>query len=327
MTRNSFRHSPNWEYKHAKKRWQNLLAIVITALLLFAVFSGLFKGFKFGNILGQSSWDGNSPLAVAVNSSPSSILVFQPFSKKLALITLGDNLNYATGESSQPVKTISSIFAGNNPSQVVNRISKITGSPIENYLIFPKTQKADRQGLETQFKNFASFLTPLEIIAEGSGSGVKTNLTRKDLFSLWWQVKSIPLDRLELVNTEAFQEDIILANNQKVLGVDDVSLHQLLTTYLTSRTLLEDKKRIIIRNASGVGAAGKMTEDMVESVGGGVEKVESVDPTDKSFIAGGKSKTSVYLAKIFNCDITSVPDLDKDSIILTIGQDFARKYF
>lgn len=327
------RYSSRWKKQENGNKRQNLLAAFITIVLILALIWGVAKGISFGKLLGSSTWDGTSSISAVLNTDPPSILVYQSYPKHLVLLTLDEGANFATGSVSGPVRTIGSVFEGTSGIEMKTTVSKIAHAPISNYVLLSNSIKMDKIGFSNQFKQFASITSPFKILISGAflrmrgNQAANTDFTRKDLFRLWWQVKSMRVDDVEVITTGNLHEEIVLLGGKTVLGIDDVSFNALLAKYLENRNILEDKEKIVVVNGSGVVGAGKLAADFVSAVGGSVDKVETGESTrQKTTIVAQKSYTSNYLAKLFECDITNVPNMQKDQIEIILGRDFAQKY-
>lgn len=327
--RSVMRHgSYSWRRRQVQKKWQNLVSIFITVVLLLALFNGLARGLTLADYLGSSSWSSSSSLAVAAASSPGAVLIYQNDPGRLMLLTFKGNVYWATGNPQKPALAIADIFSQYTGTEMTGLLSQIARVPIGHFLIFENELVADRKSFEKIFKNFASPVTPFKILGKGIDSIADTNLTRGDLIRLWWQVKSLGVDDLHLVDVDAFEE-LVLPGGQKVSGVDSASLHRTISQYLENKKLFESGAQIVVQNASGAGGAGVLAGDFVTSVGASVKKVEMIDgEREKSQIVAGSenSHEAAYLAKIFECDIKSLPSLNKSEIIVIIGRDFAQKY-
>lgn len=319
--------SSAWRRKQTQTKLANLAGIFITVILLLALANGFLRSFSLGKYLGDSSWDGKSSQVVALNWQPGSILIFQPEPKRLVLAKFGQNLHFATGNPQNPVQDLASLFGAGDGQRMIQVLSSIGRTSIKNYLLFKEAIPADRENLERFFKKFASLATPLSILTGSWERDIKnTNLTRKDLISLWWQVKALGVGDLSLVDL-GVSEKLVLADDRQVLGVDSVSLQKAIGQYLENRKLVEEGMAVSIQNASGVAGAGGLAADFVASVGGDVKRLETVaGPVAKSqILADNTSYTVLYLAKIFECGIKNVPAADGE-ITVIIGADFAQKY-
>lgn len=320
--------SSAWRRKQTQTKLANLAGIFITVILLLALANGFLRSFSLAKYLGNSSWDGKSSQVIAVNWRPGAILIFQPEPGRLILAKFGQDLHFATSDPQNPVQDLASLFGAGDGQRMIQVLSSISRLPVENYLLFGEETDATRENLQEFFKKFAALSTPLAILTGSWERDIKdTNLTRRDLISLWWQVKSLGVNDLYLVDL-GLSEELVLADGGKVLGVDSVSVQRAIGQYLENRELVEEGMVVSVQNASGVVGAGGLAADFVTSVGGNVKRLETVaGPVAKSqILADNTSYTAIYLAKIFECDIKTVPGLASGEITVIIGADFAKKY-
>lgn len=319
--------SSAWRRKQTQTKLANLAGIFITVILLLALANGFLRSFSLGKYLGNSSWDGKSSLGIAVNWRPGAILIFQPEPKRLVLAKFGEDLYFATGDPHNPVQDLASLFGADDSGRLIQVLSSVARIPVKNYLLFRQETSADKENLQEFFKKFASGLTPLTLLTGSWERDIKdTNLTRRDLISLWWQVKTLSVDDLSLVDFGA-SEKLVLADNRTVLGVDSVSLQRAIGQYLENRKLVDERIGVSVQNASGLAGAGRLAADFVASVGGNVKRLETVaGPVAKSqIVTNNTSYTAQYLAKIFECGIKTVPGADGE-ITVVVGADFAQGY-
>ncbi|MDP2632681.1 MAG: LytR C-terminal domain-containing protein [Candidatus Curtissbacteria bacterium] len=307
-------------------KWRRMLAVFVLVTLVFAIISGIGKTIAFGKILGTSTWDGNSSVSIIRNTNPPSILIWQTYPKRLIVLTLDSDLKLVIGDTWRGVKGVGEIFEKLSGAEARKVVASGIHVPITNYVYFEKDENRHRDNFEDEFRRFAAITTPLSILVYGVGD-VDTDIARMDIIRLWWQVKSLSVDDIEIVDSTAMTENVALSGGQKVLGVDDVSMHALLSKYMENRKILESSQKVTIINASGVSGTGKLASDFVSAVGGTVESVEAADVVDVTSMIAEKSYTSTYLAKLFDCVITSGPINSRGSIRIVIGRDFAQKYF
>lgn len=280
-----------------------------------------------GKYLGEASWDGRSSQVIAVNWQPGAILIFQPEPKRLLLAKFGQDLHFATGNPQNPIGDLASLTRSGDGARIIQVLSIVSRLPIKNYFIFADEMEANWENLQKFFKKFASPVAPFAILAGSYQDSIgNTNLTRRDLISLWWQVKSLSIDNLRLVDLQV-SEPLVVAGGGAVLGVDSVSLKRIVGQYLENRELVEEGIAVFIQNASDVAGAGRLAADFVTSVGGRVAKIETqAGPIAKSQIIAQKtSYTANYLAKIFECGIKTESGADSE-ITVIVGSDFAQKY-
>ncbi|OGD87178.1 hypothetical protein A2870_03450 [Candidatus Curtissbacteria bacterium RIFCSPHIGHO2_01_FULL_41_11] len=308
-------------------KWHNFLAVFVLVTLIFALISGIGKTITLGRILGTSRWDGISSISAIQNTNPPTVLIWQSYPKRLVVVKLDPDVNVPTGNIDEPVGSLKSLFENATGDQMRAIVLSNIHIPITNYLFWETDKDIGEEKFKDDFKSFASFVTPFKIIFGETEEGLKTDFAQKDLIKLWWQSKSLSLGEIEFIDTGNMTEDIVLPRGQKVKGIDEYSVQALLSKYMENRKILEGKEKIVIENASGVAGAGKLASDLVGAVGATVSSVEVAPvPIDKSSVRAEKSYTSVYLAKVFDCDITSGLNEDRDMVKIIVGRDFADRF-
>lgn len=316
--------SSGWRKRQVTAKFQNLLAIFITAVLLLAVFNGLLRGFSLERSLGKSSWTRGAPLVVAVNSSPGSILIYDNDQKRLVLLTFGKEEYFMSLNSDVPVMKLSEVFEKDNMASLVSSASHM---PVGHNLFFDKRPVTSQDIFGEHFKKFASFTTPFEILFRYPDFlGARTNLTRGDLFRLWWGVKSIRLEDLILEDISHLTYEAILADGQKVETVDAQAVSQFARKYLESERLSRENFAVTVKNASGVSGTGQLVADLISAIGFHVVAVSSDSETfESTLLLAGKadSFTVSYLANILDCDIKTQENLAEDEVVVVVGRDFA----
>ena len=319
-----------WRERQVRQKWRDLAAVFITALLLLAIFNGFWKGLSAKKFLGDSSWDGRTSLTVALFTKPASLAIYQPEPKRLVFLKLNEDNFFPTGTASKPLAKLSEIAAKNEGSQLTRSLSLAFGSAVEKYLFFEEEQKLGKEEAIGLFTKFAAITTPLAILSGKIEGGLgDTNIARYDLFKLWWSLKSLSVERLELVDLSSLREEVIDASGQKVLGVDDAALHLLIAKYLEISKFSQQDVSISVENASGVAGAGQLGADFIGAVGGRVQSLTAVaviSETTRVLTSDKDSDAAFYLANLFNCDINSSPETG-NRLKVVIGRDFARRYF
>ena len=306
------------------------MAVFILIVLVFAIANGIVKSFSLKNFFDKSAWDGKSPFVSVLETSPPSIFVFQKDPKRLAVFKLDENAYLVTAQKEGLRKT-ADIFEKENAQKVARVLSLNLGTDIENFVSFGPKVTAEKQSFENLFKNFASFVTPFKIIGGAYGNGIEnTNITRIDLLKLWWQLKEVSAEKIELVELSPYKEEIITADNKKVLGVGEESIRLKISKYLENRYLDQEKANVEIINGSKVPGALELAADFASSAGFSViEAEESSQISEKTqIVAKDKNSYNVsYLASIFDCDIVSEQNGQGADITVVIGRDFVSNYF
>ena len=329
MTDYSARRS-GWKRRQVQAKLKNLLALLIVSILILASFNGLVKTFSIGKYLGISNWDSNSSFVAALSTMPLAVFILQEDPKRLVFLTLDEKTYLATGNPTEPIAKISSLINKSNGRDLSKLLSLTFRVNIENYVTFKNDQKINKDEAIKWFKNYASLATPFVILTGRIGDDIKdSNITRLDQFKLWWQIKSIRINQLELFDLSQYWEEVVYKDDQKVLGVDNIVLHKVISKYLENENVTREYLKIKVINASGIAGVGQLAADFAAGVGVSIVKIETApNLVDKSFIQTSlKNKYTVrYLANIFKCDIKGSVE-DEKEVNLVVGRDFAAKYY
>ena len=306
-----------------------MLALAIVSILILASFNGLVKTKSFGKYLGTSNWNSNSSFVAVLSTTPLAVFILQEDPKRLVFLTLDEKTYLATGNPNEPIAKISSLINKSNGWDLSKLLSLTFRANIENYVTFKDDQKINKEEAISWFKNYASLATPFMILAGRIGDDVKdTNITRLDQLKLWWQIKSVRINQLELVDLSQYREEVVYKDNQKVLGVDNLVLHKVISQYLENENVTKENLKIKVINASGIAGAGQLAADFAAGVGVNIVKIETApNLVDRTFIQTSvKNKYTVrYLANIFKCDIKSSSE-SSEEVSLVIGNEFASRY-
>jgi len=322
----------SWKKREIQGNWKSLLAIFITIVLLFAIFNGLIKAFSLKKYLGESRWDGKSSFATILVTSPPSVFIYQKDPQRIAILQLSENYYFETGKRSEPLKKLSEIVVESSGEELVRIMSINFGAKINSFVTFSERIDVSSENTEKLFKSFASPLALVKIFGTRlDGKVENTNITRIDLFRLWWQLKSLGVERMKIVNISSLGEEIIIGDSKKVLGVDDASLHIKISEYLENRKLLEDELKVEVVNASGNAASAELAVDFVRSLGLEIVNFESSEEKleeTRILTSSKNSYPALYLASLFECDIFgSTTEGEIEQIKIILGKDFADRYF
>lgn len=321
---------PSWKKQEIKKKWQNLLVAFIIFISLLAIFNLISKSFTFGKILGKSNWAGNSSLATYFKSNPPSIIIYQNDPKRLVALTLDPQSYFETGNLDEPIAKLSNIALEKDPIEIAKYLSNNFGAKIDYYIGVKNNANMDEKYFQELFKNFASPVTPLKIILNGDEITKSTNIAQIDLIKLWWKVKSLRVKDLKLVDLSSYKEEVVMEDNQKVLGTDSQSIKKQLTVYLENAKVINEDFDIKVINASGIPQAGNLAANFATSVGANVIAINSDNQVVQKTLLAAQSRrsyTTEYLANVFNCDINVDENIPEHEINLIVGNDFAQEYF
>lgn len=302
-----------WKKNEQKRQWRSVLVVFIAVVLTFASVNGFLKTYAAGKAIARSQWDGASSFVLSLSDIRHSVFVFQKDPKRAVILS--------SGSSSLP---------GLDGREIARQLTVAFGAPIESYVKFKNESLKDNEKIRSMYESFTSFATPIKLLTGGWGSvSLDTNVSRIDAFKLWWQLKSIGVKSLNFVDLSA-DADSKNSSSKKVLAAETDALNREISEYLENIKISEDGYQVDIVNSSGESSASALAVNFIISVGGKLGSVTGdVNTISKCrLLATENSYTASYLAKLFDCDINYAPaDSNEEQITLTIGTDFAQKYF
>lgn len=310
--------------------WRGMLVILAVIFVVLAGVNGFSKSFKLGKYLGKSGWDSQSSFPIALDTNPPAVFIYQKDPKRIVFATLDANSYFESGRLDAPIEKIKDVQEKKSGKDLSRLFSLSFRTNIENYIIFNQPKNLDKQEAEKLFKNLAAITAPFAILAPKPQADIKdTNIARIDMIKLWWQLKGLSLNQLDLVDLGNHKTEVISAKDEKVLGVDDISLNRQIAKYLENSQVRKDEYKVKIQNASGYLGAGYLAADFVQAIGANVISAETADQVSENtlIITDSGGYTPDYLAKIFKCDIKVVSENDGREITVIIGRDFAVRYF
>lgn len=322
--------------RESGNKTKTVFAVLIIIVLVFVILVGLVKNIALPGTAFEPSlkWDSKSSFSVALDTNPPSIFIYQREPKRIVFMALDPQMYFITGNSKTPIMQINEAVSGRNDFEIARVMSLSFGAPITNYITFKKRENLDNKTAQKMFKDFASLGTPFIILTSGKPGFVRsTNITRKDAYRLWWQIKGLSIESVHVADFSALSEEIVAGNGQKVLGADTISLNRKVHEFLENINIEKEGQNISILNESDNKYAASLASDFIQSVGGNVVSEKEGDSTsDKSQVISSNKGlyTTSYLAKMFGCDIKEAQNNGSDgdnSITLVLGRDFASKYF
>src|SRR3989344_7523304 len=256
------------------QKWRSFAGVFIVIILVFATINGLFKSIAITKYLGES-FDNNSSFVAVLTTSPTSIFIYQNDPRRMVFLTVPEVLYCASGKFSEAIERIGEVAKRGDGQELLRMATLNFGTSIEKYAIFRDVQITNKDQGEKLFKNFASIATPIAIMT--GLDDVETNITRGELFSLWWQIKTLSVDQLKLVDLADFGEEVLAFSDQKVMGADAQSFNREIKEYLENRKVVDAGLKVKIQNASGITLSLGLAADIVSSIGFDVVEVDNAE--------------------------------------------------
>lgn len=320
----------SWKRRQNQNKWRGILAVFITVVLIFVIINGFLRGLTLKRWFSGSIWDGRTVMAIAVNSEPPSLVVYQNESRRITVVALPGDLSFATGDAGEPIKRVQKAFEEDSEGGRLF-LTKYLGVNVSGFVKLKEIKKMDRAEAQKIFGDFAFLTTPVSIVFNGLERNIEvTNLSRVDMLRFWWHVKGMSVDDLVFVTLDNYVVGIIGAEDKTFKGLDRDLTRRAIAKYFEGEKLLSKKVAIEVNNSSGVNGIGTLASEIAEMAGFSVSNVTGGDSTQEmtKVIVSEKSEEADHLAKIFNCDIVWRQNNEAESskITLVIGSDFAKRF-
>jgi len=308
--------------KSSGRKFSGIIAVFIFAVLLFVILGGFLKTVVPSRVSTTGGWNGQTSLAIAVNSDPPAIVIYAKEASKLGVFSLQQDLKYATGNANDPIKPVNSLFLGPG-AKTEAVLSNLGGVNVSKFVYFKNPPKLEKDQVYEMFKQFASLKTPISIVF--TKSDFSSDLSKMELLRLWWEIKGLTLSQIDFKNVNNFAEEIIGAGGKKFNGIDRESINHEMIKYFDSSV----RGDIEIVNNSGEAGAGLLATYMLGAYGWNVVNVslsQNVEPQCRIMDSDGGRDVEL-LAGIFGCNIIREQNASFGNPVIMLGSNFAKRYF
>lgn len=263
---------PRWQ-KEQKQRRVSKRKLVIGQVLVFAIIilvAGSIAGFY--GVLKKSIWDGETQITLAVASRPVSVVSFSPLGPSLVFLTFPPDAyvevvhgygNYLV-ESIYPLGELEG--KGRGGDLLARSLQENLGVPLDGYLTTDN-------------------LKEIKALLES-----KTNLSRWDLWRLWWEARNVREDRVKLVKLDK--------------PLDPERLERIIGQYFVDEKIRREALAIAVLNATGQPGLATKEARIIKNLGGRIVGLGDIE-NEKCQIASlqkyKNSHTVKRLVKIFGC--------------------------
>ena len=285
------KHLPRWgeEQKERKANKTRRFAFVCLFFILLILLVGF--GYKISGSIGKSIWDGKNQINLAFDAQPVAIASFNPQenSANILIIPNGTLVEAAWGYGSYRVESLFGLgeLDGRGGEVLATSLQEYLGIPIDAYASMENAKCKVQSAKEAKDSILGVFLNFLK-------NGGKTNLTKWDLFRLWWKINNIPEDKI------------------KIFDLDPQLLEQIISGFAIDEKIKEEDLAIAVLNATDQPGLATKRSRLTRNIGGrviGIGELENGEwkmENGKCQIRSKKIYKNSYtvkkLSKIFNCD-------------------------
>lgn len=261
-------------------------------------------GYKIYGSLSKSIWDGQNRLNLVFNppagGQPVLVASFNPEGKSVSILIIPNGTLIETIEGHGEYRVESLYRLG----ELENKGWELLSGSIQEYLGIPIDAYASISNLAPpaprESKDF--ILASLRFLI---GNG-ETNLTRWDLTRLWWGIKGVREDKINIINLEetGASVEVILPDGTKASKVDPQRLEQIASQFFVDEKIKKEDLTIVVLNATDQPGLANKGARLIRNIGGRVVGIGDTE-NEKCEIRSGKKHKNTYtvrkLSRIFNC--------------------------
>lgn len=275
-------------------------------------------------------WNKDFNINLAVRSTKTALLTFNPKEEKVVIINLPDEvlLEVPGGFGNWQLRAIYELGQSqkgiDGEQLLVSALTSFLAIPIDGFLDFSTLQPAKSAAeIVDMIRNPISGLNLLP--------SLKTDLTPWELLNLKLSLSGVRFDKIKKIDLDKLDilDKATLLDGTAVLQADPVKLDSVLSDFLDP-TIVKEHKSIAIFNATEVPQLALKAARLVTNLGGNVIITANArDKLSKTKILGEESATLERLRQIFQVN-DKIDLLDKDmasraQINLFLGEDYAAR--
>jgi len=312
-----------------KKKKSKKIFFIAIFLLLFFLPALIFLGFKIYRSVDHSLWDGQSQFNLAVDSRPGMIVSFDRQAETINVLVIPDGTFVEVIHGYGPYR-IESIYKlgeikGNGGELLVGSLQEYFGLGVDGFLVGGKFLVK-----EMSLKNFLlNQIFPLQFSKE------KTNLSRWDQARLWWFLKRIREDKINLIDLSqtSASSEVELPDGSRAMKIDQERLERIISQFFVDPKIKEEDLSISILNKTEHFGLANKAARIISNSGGRVIQVGSEQKEDsktncqiKSHKKHRQSYTVLKLSRLFDCQWVEEPlSEQRAEIVLLLGEDYWEK--
>lgn len=318
---------PRWARAQKKRKEAKRWRLVKTIFLLIGLVLILGIGYRIWGSFSACVWDSKSRLTLALNTEPLLIVSFAPSEKSLTFLSFPGKTYIEAIHGYGFYKTESLWQLG----ELENNGGEILMGSFQEYLGVPVDAFVSQPGLEIETDRIKeSYLRLLQSLFLGEGV---TNLTRWDLWRLWWGIRKVRFDKinvLDIQETDAVRE-VILPDGSEALESDPLCLDRLVNRFFSDQRIRNEDLKVGVFNATGYSGLAKRAARLINNLGGQVVEVGDWPQTEAScLIKGNRQLAKAFLVKklsqVFHCQYKTEEEGESSvDISLILGEDYWQK--
>lgn len=332
---------PRWqgEQKERKKRRTRGVIRKVLLIIFLILLGGI--GWKIYTSISKSLWDGENQFNIVINSRPVSMVSFNPAEKSLNVLLIPDGTFIETIHGYGPYRAESIYRLGELNKKggelLSGSLQEYLGIPVDAYASMGNGEwprpEARPEGRIENGKIKEWILTKVFSLLKGG----KTNLTKWDVIRLWWSLRNIRQDKVNLVDlgqTSANQE-VNLLDGTKANKIDTERLELIMSQFFVNKKLKQEDLTVAVLNGTNHADLANKVATLIKNIGGQVMTIGDTENGQgeslrqcqiKSEKKYKNSYTVRKLSHVFNCQWEGEPMAEqRANLVLIVGKSYWEK--
>lgn len=294
-------------------------------LVIFLIIA-IGLGWKTDRVLSKNVWDGQNRLNLVFRFQGSSPLImsFSPETSTILIIPANAFIEVTHGYGpyrAESIYQLGELEKKLGGELLAESVQEYLGIPVDGYII--------NSNVKTQMSELKEGL--MEIFRNSLKGGGKTNLTKWDLLRLWWKIRGVREDKINIIDLKeaSASEEIILSDGTKAIKIDPERLERILSQFFVDEKIRQETLTIAVLNGTNhLGLANKGAR-LIGNMGGrviGVGDVESSRCEARSEKKYKNSYTVKKLIRVFDCEWGGENlENQRADVVLILGEQYWQK--
>jgi len=327
---------PSWRKQQKVQKTRRIKTVIRFTLLGIVLVLLIGIGFKIYRSITKSVWDGQSQLNLAINPSiadqPVLIAAFNPEEKSLNVLLIPPRTFIETIHGYGPYRAESIYRLG----ELNKKGGELFQGSLQEYLGIPIDAYASMGNGKLIMENGKIKEWILDKVFSLLKSG-EANLTKWDVIRLWWGLKNIRQDKINLVDlgqTSASQE-VDLLDGTKANKIDTERLESIMSQFFVNKKLKQEDLTVAVLNGTNHAGLANKVAALIKNIGGQVMTIgdtengqgESLQQCQiKSEKKYKNSYTVRKLSHVFDCQWKGEPMAEqRANLVLIVGKSYWEK--
>ena len=334
--------------RNRSHRWSKIF-LLLFLLILFVLFIINSSGSIFSFVenkklsidnpaskLVSSGWDAKSKINIVINSKPILVISLDPSDKEITAVSISEETysNVGLGFGWYRMGSVYELGQLENSPRGGELLrlatSKLLLVPIDYFVNFNKDlSTANYQTVKKEISKVGSFVTPFWLLTHPKylNEHVDTNLTQKEVLTLFWELKGIRFHEDKFYDLKSdYLEEVVLPDDSKGY-VLKTSADNFVSEIFEDHKIKQEDIGVAIVNGTKVSGLASDFARNLEHIGINVIRIDNTETgIEKSSIEVSREFEDSYtlkkLEKILQTKALVNGNLITEDLKVTLGDDF-----